>query len=163
MTDVLRVNNTILSWNSTICNIASAPFNGLLSIDYGHERKRKKVWGSRRDGRALGRTAGKYEPQEVSIKMLADSWDVLSTILTAIGLGSYGDAEFPFFLQSAEPGIPLAGSNPTLTVVMTDCCITSVHDGSAEGIDEKVKDITIDTMQLFENGKILNSLIRAVP
>lgn len=162
MTDLLRVNNTILSWTSTVCNIAEAPFNGITSIDYEHKRDRKQVRGARRDGRALGRTAGKYEAGPVTMNMLADSWDVLSTILTTLGLGSYGDAVVPILLQSTEPGIPLAGSSPVLTVALIDCCVTSVKDTSQEGIDEKLKAITWDVMEIIENGKQLSSLVRSI-
>lgn len=163
MTDVLRINNTVHSWNSTLCNIAGAPFNGLLSVDWGHSRKRKKVFGMRRDGRPLGRTAGKYEPKDVVITMLDDSWDVLSTILTTLGLGSFGDAEFPILIQTFEPGIPLAGAPPVLTLSLIDCAVTDVEESRAEGIDEVVRKITLDVMQIIENGKTLNSIQRAIP
>lgn len=151
-----------MSWASTTCNIAEAPFNGITSIDYEHKRERKKVKGARRDGRSLGRTAGSYDAGPCTMNMLADSWDVLSNILTVLGLGSYGDAVVPILLQSTEPGIPLPGSSPVLTVSFADCVVTGVKDTSQEGIDEKLKQITWDIMEIIENGKRLSSVQRSI-
>jgi hypothetical protein len=163
MTDVLRVNNTVYSWNSTQFLIAGAPYTGILSVSYGQKRERKKVWGARRDGRPLGRTAGKYDPGPVKMTMLADTFDVMTTLLTVLGLGSYGDAEVPILIQIAEPGIPLPGSPPVLTTAISFATITDVEDTKQEGTDELVKEVTWDVMQILENGKSLQSIVRAIP
>lgn len=161
-TDKLRLNNTILSWTSTSFLIGTGPYEGITSCSWSHSRKRKKVRAARKDGRSAGRTAGMYEPGEVKTVMLADTWDVLSTELAALGLGSYGDAEVPMLITSSEPGIPLPGANAVLMVSLFECCVTDVNDARQEGIDELLKEITWDTMLIVENGKFLSSLIRSV-
>jgi len=163
MTDQLRVSNTILSWTSTKLLMNGAPFEGVVSIDYEQTRERKKVWGARRNGRALGWTSGKHEVKGLNVRMLVDSFDVLTTLLTPIGLGSYGDAEFPILLQAEEPVIPLPGSTPVLSVLFSPCAIVGEKEARQEGIDELLVDVAIDCLFLTKNGKSLASIVRSLP
>lgn len=159
MTDIIRVNNTILSWNSFSLKVDGIPWNGILGFDYEQKRERKVVYGARRDGRALGKTSGKYSVPTCTLTMLRDSWDKLSTYLTAKGLGSYGDAEFVFASQYIEP---VPGSLP-ITVIGTGCTIDGEKDTNQEGIDELVTELTIGCLSIIKNGKTLASLVRGVP
>jgi hypothetical protein len=157
MTDILRVNNTILSWNSFSLKIDGIPYIGIKSFDYEQKRERKVVHAAKKDGTPLGKTSGKYSVPTCSLTMLRDSYDKLTTYLTAKGLGSYGDAEFVFIAQYIEP------LQPPITVIGTGCTIDGEKESQAEGTDELVTEIEIGCLRLLKNGKSLASLVRAIP
>ena len=157
MTDILRVNNTIISWNSFSFKIDGIPWNGILAFDYEQKRERKVVYAAKRDGTPLGKTSGKYSVPSCSLTMLRDSFDKLTTILTLKGLGSYGDAEFSFVAQYVEP------LQAPITVIGTGCTIDGDKDSNAEGTDELTTEVEIGCLRLLKNGKSLASLVRAIP
>jgi hypothetical protein len=157
MTDIIRVNNTIVSWNSFSFKIDGIPYTGITAFDYDQKRTRKVVYGAKRDGTPLGKTSGKYEVQPITLTMLRDSFDKLTTYLTTKGLGSYGDAEFTFIAQYIEP------LQPPITVIGAGCTIDGDKDSNAEGTDELVTEVTIGCLRLLKNGKSLASITRAVP
>lgn len=158
MPDVIRVNHTLYSWPSCSFKIDSQPFEGIVELNYEQKRERKVVYAAKRDGRPLGKTAGKYSVPSLTLKMLRDSADALTTYLSAKGLGSYGDPEFGMMLQVAEP---VVGALP-ITVLMETCTIDGKKDAHAEGIDELVTEFEIGCLQLTENGKRLWSVIRSL-
>lgn len=157
MTDILRVNNTIISWNSFSWKLDGIPYNGILGFDYEQKRERKVVYAAKRDGRPLGKTSGKYSVPTCTLTVLRDTWDKISTQLTLKGLGSFGDAEFAFISQFIEP------LQTPMTVIGTGCTIDGVKHTNQEGIDELVTEVTIGCLNLLENGKSLASLVRAIP
>lgn len=157
MTDIIRVNNTILSWNSCSFKVDGIPYNGITAFDYEQKRERKLVHGAKRDGRPLGKTSGKYSVPSCSMTMLRDSFDKLTTYLTVKGLGSYGDAEFILIVQYIEP------LQPPITVLCTGCTIDGDKDAQQEGIDELLTEVTIGCLEIVKNGKRLASVVRAVP
>lgn len=157
MTDIVRVNNTILSWNSFSWKADGIPYNGILGFDFEHKRERKVVHAAKRDGRPLGKTSGKYTVPTCTLTMLRDSADKFTSYLTLKGLGSYGDAEFNFICQFIEP------LQPPITVIGRGCTIDGEKDTNQEGIDELVTEFTIGCLELIKNGKSLASVVRAVP
>lgn len=157
MTDLLRINNTIFSWNSCSFRFDGVPYNGILGLDYEQKRERKVVHAARRDGRPLGKTSGKYTVPTFTLNMLRDSADKLTTQMTVKGLGSYGDAEFVFVAQYIEPlQIPI-------TVLCTGCTIDGEKDGNQEGVDELTTEFTIGCLSILKNGKSLASVVRGIP
>lgn len=157
MTDIIRVNDTIYSWNSCSFKLEGVPYVGVLGFDYEQTRERKVVYAARRDGTPLGKTSGKYAVPSMTIKVLKDTWDLMSTQLTALGLGSYGDADFVWIAQMVE-----LGSLP-VTVVCSGCSITGVKAAHEEGVDELVVELTVTCLSIVENGKALFSLARSLP
>lgn len=130
---------------------------GITAFDYEQSREREVVYAAKRDGRPLGMTSGKYSVPSMSLKMLRDSWDILSTQLTATGLGSYGDAEFTFIAQYIEPlQLPI-------TVTCVGCRIKGVKPSNEEGTEALMTELDIQCLEILENGKPLASLVRAVP
>ena len=105
----------------------------------------------RKSGTPLGRTRGKYEPGAVTFRMLASSYDILTDILTPLGLGSYGSAEWPAILSIAEIG------DKPIVYVFDRLVIDSDKVSAAEGIDEIAVDVTCDVMAISMNGKVLYS------
>lgn len=159
MTDLVRINGVPFSWASSIFKVDGFPYKGILEFNYEQKRERKVVYGARRDGVPLGKTPGKYSVPSMSLKMLKGSADILTTYLTAKGLGSYGDASFVFIMQCIEPD-PLA---TPLNVVCESCTIDGKKDSAAEGIDELVTEFEIGCLQLTENAKRLWSVVRGLP
>ncbi len=112
---------------------------------------------SRKNGTPLGKPAGKYSAGPISVTMLRDTWAfVRQTVLTPLGLGSYGDANFIFMGQYGEPGAP-----PT-NIIFTGCTIDGAKDSHQEGTDALTTDLTIGALGARENGQQLWSLIRSV-
>ncbi len=158
MPDVIRINHTLYSWTSCSFKIDGQPWKGVLSLDYEQKRERKVVYAANQDGTPLGKTAGKYSVGGVSLKMLRDSADALTTYLTGKGLGSYGDAEFGILIQTVEPVI---GSIP-LTASLEVCTIDGKKDAHEEGVDELVTEFDIGCLQMTENFKRLWSVTRGL-
>jgi len=160
VSDLVRINNTILSATSVRFLINGGPWEGILALDFDQKRTRKKVYGARRSGKPLGRTSGKYEPGEPTLTMLKDSYDALTTDLALPNAGSYGDAEFTLVAQWLEPVPSLVGAISPITLVLSACCISGDKDSYAEGVDEAVVEVTLDVMDITRNGKSLYSQIR---
>ena len=158
MTDIVRINSTILSWESCSFRFNGIPFNGILEFSYELKRERKVVYGAKRDGTPLGKTAGKYSVPSCSLKMLRDSADMLTSLLTPFGLGSYGDAEFVIIAQYMEPIAALP-----ITVICSGCTIDGEKDSNAEGIDELTTEFEIGCLKITKNGKSLSSIVRSIP
>lgn len=155
----LRLNNIRLSWNSTVASIDGIPVGeGLQGIDYTQTRDRKVVYGSRKDGRNIGVTSGKYATSG-SLKMTREAALPIQAYLTAKGLGSFGDASFTLIVQSIEPE---PGSIPLL-VTLSSCYIKEVKHSYAEGTDELVTEFTLNEgFDVEENGMVLYSRIRGL-
>lgn len=158
--NIVRINNTLYSWNSTRLTINGDPWTGgLLSIDHAEKRERKLVHGGDPAGRPKGWTSGKYSVATLKMKFLKDSAAALKLELAALGAGSFGDAEWLFSLQCVEPVLP-----PSLPITLAGgpCTITDCHETREEGVDELVEEFDIMCLQLLENGVPLWSLARLV-
>ncbi len=163
MTDILetRINGTPYSATSCAFKFNLVPFVGILAFDYGEKRERKLVHGARRDGTPLGMTSGKYSTDGISFTMLTSSFQRLIESLTALGLGSYGDAKFPISVQYIEPQAQLAGV-PPITVLIEGATIVGVKNAHAEGIDEAVTQVDVMALALTRNGLRLWSVVNGL-
>lgn len=161
MPDILRVNNTNYSWTSCRFLIDAQPWEGLVSVDYEQKRERKIVYAARQSGTPLGWTSGKYSVPSFTMKFLRDSYNALTDYLSTgglinPGLGSYGDAEWSFMLQTVEP---VVGAIP-ITRVGSPCTIIGEKESHEEGIDELVTEVEIACLSMRVNGKQLWSAAR---
>lgn len=161
MTDLFRVNDTILSWNSCVFTIAEAPYNGLKSLDFADGIEAPLVHAGRRDGRPLGTPSGKYSVGDVKLVVLRDTAMALRVALTILGLGSYGRARFPILCQASEP-IPSGVGPPVHDVLIETCRIIGDHDAQDEGTGELVTEFTIRALQLTRNGMRLWDVTKSV-
>lgn len=155
MSDLVRINSTVLSETSCNFKFDGVPYVDITALDYDQKRERKIVFTSDRSGRPRGKTSGKYSVGNFSFTILRDSYDLLTTQLTTKGLGSYGDAEFTFFAQYSEPGLK------PVTVVIDGCNIVADKEGMADG--EAVTEVTCMGMTLTRNGKRLWSVQKGLP
>lgn len=158
MPDIPRVNNLVLTWLSGRLTVAGVPVQGYMSIDAEHTRERPPIKGGRRSGRPIGKPAGTYEAKPFTVKILVDEWELtIRPALTALGLGSYGDAVFPVSFLADEP------LNPQLaSVVIWDGCTVDGEKMSTavDSNDGLAWDITFGPMGMTPNGQFLYSLAR---
>lgn len=160
MTDRIRVNNTIYSWTSSVFRMNGVGYVGISSFEFSDKRERKIVHGAKRDGTPIGKTAGKYIPGLITMKVLKDTWhQKMKVQLAALGQGSYGDAEFVMSAQFVEEAV---GSIP-ISMFATGCTVEEAKEGHDEGTDELVVDVTIQPLYLVSGGLPLYSLIRGLP
>lgn len=156
--DLIRINNTIYSWQSCTFRIDGQSITGISDFSYEQKRERKVVHAAKKNGKPLGKTAGKYSVPSVSMKVLRDTAEFITNYLTIKGLGSYGDAEFVLTAQYIEPVI---GALPII-VVIDGCTIDGEKDANSEGTDELVTEFEIGALGITKNGKSLASLIRGL-
>lgn len=160
MPDIIRINGTPVSWNSCSLLIDLVPYTGITAFDYGEKRDRKQVYGMRKDGTPMGKTSGKYSVTAPKITFLRSTFNSqFLPQMTALGLASYGDAEFPVQLSVSEPDI--VGIIP-VTVTLGRCTVGEVSESHAEGIDELVTEVTLDAISLTRNGMRLWSVVRGL-
>lgn len=155
--DILRVNRKRYSWNSTTVSYDGIPLgSGLISLDYSQKRERGILFGSRKSGKNIGTTSGRYITA-ASFKLVTETADVLKKYLTIKGLGSIGDASFTLIVQIAEPVI---GAIPQ-TIVLADCEVEEMKKSFAEGVDGLVDEFVLcGGLDITENGMTLASRIR---
>lgn len=156
---LLRLNNTMLSWNSCSLKIDGVPYDGLTAVSYSQKRERPQIYGMRKNGGPMGKPAGKYSVDSCSMTFFRDEFDALTTQLALKGLGSYGDAEFTFVLTYFEP---VAGAQAPITVVGSGCTIETVKDTNQEGTEALLTEVEINCMSILVNGKALGSLVRTL-
>jgi hypothetical protein len=158
MPDVVRVNQTLYSWNSTDHAIDNFPYEGIVGVNYEQTRKRKVVYAARKQGTPLGYTAGKYEVPSFTLKALKDTAEAITDYLTEIGEGSYGDAVFQYLLGVSEPD----AADAPIKVSMEYCVVQGKKDVYDEGIDELVTEFDLATLLIVENSKQLWSAVRSL-
>lgn len=117
---VSRVNGYIYSYTSTSHFFEGVPYKGVSKVEYKQSRKRVFAGAAQQDGTPLGVTSGVYRVESLSFTLLRDSADQLRSDLSAIGGGSYGDAQFSYMLQVFEPGNVTGLPSTTL---ITGCVI----------------------------------------
>jgi hypothetical protein len=158
MPDIVRINQTVYSWNSTLHKFDNQPWTGVLDVAFEEKREVKIVYAAKQDGTPLGMTSGKYSVEGFTVKMLRDSGFALKKYLSDQGNGSYGDAVFDYLLQISEP----TPGSPPLTTLIEGCRITNAKDSQAEGIDELVTEFTIAALLATTNDLQLWSAIRGL-
>jgi len=153
MTDLIETRLCDVPFSATCCswNIAGAPFIGITSLSYEEKIERKLVHPSKRDGLPLGITEGRYSVSSLSITMLRSSFQRLVEILTVLGGGTYGKAEFTIVATYGDLFASLQGV-PPITVSIFGCRITGVKDTFQEGIDELVTEVELMAIAVTRNG-----------
>jgi hypothetical protein len=164
---VSRINGVPYSWTSCAHMFNGAPYKGITKVNWKESRKRIYVPSAAQDGTPLGITSGVYRVESLSFTLHRSTWEQgLATDLTAIGLGSYGDASFDYLLQLFEPGN--IGALPSQTVI-GGCVVEEVEEDqefSEDGGPYLVSVITCKAIAVFKtvNGLPLQlwSQIRAL-
>lgn len=140
--NLTRVNGTPYSWTSCAHFFNGLPYKGIKGVTFKETREAKLVHAGRQDGVPLGMTSGIYKVENVSFTLLRESAAGLMTDLTALGLGSYGDASFLYTLQVFEPDFTAIPPFLPLTTTIAGIRITGVEDKQEMGSDELVTEFT---------------------
>lgn len=131
---IVRINNVPFSWTSCLFLLDRLPVIGFTKVDLKEKRDRKAVRGSTQDGKPLGFTDGRYEVSGLSLVMLRQSWDAITTYATQqTGTPSFGDWIFALTVQVSEPAV--LGINP-ITSTVSGCRFGEPQNAHEEGIDE---------------------------
>lgn len=145
---VSRVNGVPYSWNSVGHSFNLLPYKGILASNFKESREVKLVHAAQQDGTPLGITAGIYKVESTSFRMLRESASLLMVDLTALGLGSYGDASFTYTCQIFEPTLQVPPALP-ITTTLVGCRITGVEEKQELGVDELVTEFTVQALLLI--------------
>lgn len=163
--NLVRINRVNYSWTSAAHFFNGFPYRGVQAVTFKDIREPVLVQDSQPDGVPIGMTSGLYKVDNVSFTLLRDSAFGLLTDLTALGLGSYGDAEFPYMLQLFEPTVIGAPSLPQTTII-SGCRIVGVDDAQEKGSEALVTKIDCMAISILRTvGGVplqLNSLVRAI-
>lgn len=143
------MNNVPYSWTSLAHFFEGLPYKGIVGVDFKETREVKLVHAAQQDGVPLGITSGIYKVENTSFRLLTDSAHALLIDLTALGLGSYGDAEFVYVMQHFEPALPVP-SLPAQTII-AGCRITGVAEKAEVGVDELVLELTVQARYIIRN------------
>jgi hypothetical protein len=154
--DTFRVNGLVPSWESLEFELEGVPYEGITGITFGQKRERPLVYGMRKSGTPIGKTAGKYTPGEVKLKFFPDTWAKIRLILSALGLGSYGDADFAFTLSAFE-----LGGTPVVFAAAS-CSVVDEEDGYDEGVEALITEVTIQPLIVSKDSMLLWSLQRTL-
>lgn len=150
--DTVRNSNVISGWKSVVFKIDGEFYEGLKGIGYSEKVERKLVHGSRRDGRPLGMTPGKYSVDKVSLEVLVETASIIKQRLAERGNGSAGAVEFTVSAQI------LQRSGTVIDVTIAGCRITTSDQDFKEGTDELTT--KLDCMALYvqekADGKTVN-------
>lgn len=157
--DYVRINGTKYTWGSVSLRIDVLPLLGILSFDYEETRERAILYGGQKNGKPLGRGAGKVTYPPMTLSVMRETGLAIMEYLTVKGLGSYGDAEFTISLNVEEP----LAAVPPIVATFSKCVIDGRKNSSAEGTEGLKTDFTISTLEIVENGMTIASQIRSVP
>jgi hypothetical protein len=132
-----RVNGVPYSWNSMAHFFAGFPKKGLKKAEWSEVRERELVVAGQQDGTPLGLTAGVYRVDGVKFSFLRDTWNDIAGDLTALGQGSYGDAEFNYMAQLFEP---VGNATPAQTLI-SRLAVTKVTETAEQGTGVLMTDV----------------------
>jgi len=152
MADTVRVNGFITSWSDISFKLNGERYYGITEINYSDTRKRTKVYGMGRTGTPRGRTRGKYEVGEVTVKMDFPAFVALRDAIAAESSdgNSYGDVEFEGVVQYTY-----GADDETHTDKLFRLTFDGVTNGASEGPDALMIDVTFDCMGISRDGKTL--------
>jgi hypothetical protein len=156
---IFRLNGVPFSATSVVCRVEGVSYEGFMGATVKAKRERKVVHATRQDGTPLGLTSGIYSIDSFSWKLLASTANLIRLQLTALGFGSYGDANFTYQLQISEP-VPLA--LPPILWTVSGCVVTSDGPTYEAGNDELVEEWELMATALDTNGMQLSSVVRGL-
>jgi hypothetical protein len=147
--DAARLSGTLYSGKSCEFDLGFGELEGVVKFSGTQSRKRKLVYGSRRDGLPIGFTAGKYTPPELEFTVLAATGQLILEQQAAAGNGSVGDAVQIITVSLYEPDITTAG---TITLSFPNCVTTDIKfDGYDEDSEETYTVLTYATLGVTQS------------
>lgn len=151
MADAIRVNQNVYSWGSIEIKVADETFSGFTAVKYGDKRTRTKIYGQGKAHAPRGRSRGKYETSDGSLKGAKSTIQALRAKLASLSADgvSYGDVEFPIVINYVE------SDETPITVDLLRCVLTGGDTQEEENPDPLQEEIGIDYMYVKRNGLTL--------
>lgn len=159
MADTQRINGFVPSWGDIYLKIDSERYYGIAEIAYGDTRVRSKLYGMARHHAPRGRTSGKYEVDETTMKMDLPAAGALRTALAAKAADgkSYGSVTFEVVVQYED------SQGTVRTDTLHECCITKMAVSHSEGPDALMEDAALDVMSIDRDGLTLYDKTEVAP
>jgi len=159
MADSIRVNGRETSWSDVYFKVSDERYYGITEIAYGDKRTRSKSYGMGRSQAPRGRTSGKYEVDEATVKMLKKSSKTLREALAAAASDgkSYGSVTFQIVVQYADT------DDEVQTDTLHECVWVGDATSASEGPDALFDSISFDVMRIDRNGLTLYDQTETAP
>lgn len=153
MSDKIRVNGNVYSWGSISLKVADEDFHGFVALKYGDKRTRTKLYGQGKHHAPRGRSRGKYETTDGSLKGPKSTIQALREKLASLSEDgvSYGDVEFMVVANYVE-----ADETP-ITVELFQCVLSTQDTSEEENPDPLQEEVGLDYMYIKRNGLTLFS------
>lgn len=151
MADTQRINGYVPSWSDIYVKIDDERYYGISEIAYGDTRARSKVYGMGRAHAPRGRTSGKYEVDEATMKMDKVAATELRRVLALKSTDgkSFGSVIFQVVVQYSD------AQGETNTDTLHECTLTKQGISASEGPDALMEDVALDVMRIDRNGLTL--------
>jgi hypothetical protein len=151
MTDPARVNGNLYSWPSITCVVDGEVITGFTEITFGDKRERVQGYGLGSHYGPLGRSAGKYSTEEISLKGYKHATAALRERLALKSADgrSYGSVEFQIEVYYTEQDL---GSHD---VRITGCVIVGENSSNTESSDPLQDELKIQAMYIYRDGLTL--------
>ena len=113
MTDPIRVNGNLYSWGSLTIVVDGAIVTGFNEISFSDKRERVLGYGTGSHHAPLGRSAGKYSAEEVTLKGFKHAIANLRATLAQVAEDgrSYGNVEFDIDVYGVEASLGSVSAN----------------------------------------------------
>ena len=150
MTDTLRVNGNLVSWGSHILTINGLRYTSLTEVSYGDKLETTQGYGMSRSHGPIGRTAGKYVPDNLKMKMYQHAiTDIIAMLANISPDGSLGSAVIPITLAYYEVGLP----DHMLSFV--DCRLVTFTESITESADAPMGELEWTVQRIYRDGTAL--------
>jgi hypothetical protein len=135
-----------------------ANLEGVMGQGYEEKRTRPIIYGSRRDGRPLGKGAGRYEPGMLTMDVEEATADLITDALASESDddSSFGDVDFDVQIQLYEPSKQVG----LIAMNFTGCNVDSEKGDYPNTPDGLKKSFGFSFLAKFGNGKTLFSQTR---
>jgi hypothetical protein len=100
--EVFRVGGFMFSRTSVQTLVDGVPYTGIVEVNGEEAREGEIVPGQRTDAPPLGITTGLFMPGAFTFKTYIDTGEMICEQLSVLGLGSFGNYQFPFILEIFE-------------------------------------------------------------
>lgn len=147
MSDEQRINGNMYSWSSIFFKVEGERYYGIKSIGYGDSRERVKGYGMGRSHAPRGRSAGKYQPDPVTVTLEKETARALREKLAASASDgrSFGNVEFEVVVQYEE-------SDKQITDEIFGCVWTKTAAKGEESADPLYEEVEFDCMGIRWDG-----------
>lgn len=151
MGDAIRINNNRVSWGSISVKFNGDLFVGFTALSYSDKRERELSYGMGRHQAPMGRSRGKYTPDNCKLTGFKRTVQDLRAALAAASPipDSYGDSEVQIVANYVE-----LDESP-ICVEINRCVWVSSSSSESEGTENIKEEIEWQPLYIRRNGLVL--------